>query len=590
MENLILTRHPIRSDTVFYLLIPVIAIISVLPFSASLYGDFVWDDILLVRDNRHIGDPDFFSKIWFLDYFDGFNGSRSHFWRPLVILSLGLDYRIHGADPFGFHLTNLILFALTAAVAFVFFRQVFSDYVHRRKMLPGGDSGRNPVTDPLQSSWSVLMSSVAASLVFAWHPLRTEIAGWISARTETMVLLFGLAALCMFGRSLDDSHRVRRLTLVSACLMLCLSLLSKESAVLFPLLALIVYGSRIRRHIAAWFLFWTPVIAWLILRHFAVGYRHWFPQTVDPLLIPAAAARAFRHYLSVQVVPYGLSPEPWFPFPATYADASVLAGLALAAGIIFVFVRFRNPVTAGAFWFLVALTPFLQVLPLPERAADRYATIASIGFSLFLAGVPLTVSNRAFHRIWTFLLLIPAVVWAFESYQLVPSWQSDYTIMVRSAFFGKSPQALFYRGDKEFMEQNFEAAYEAYFLALDRSESPSAVQLYHLALSELETDRIDHAVEHLKRVLEIEPKHPVAGTMLAEIYIRQKQYNDAIRILESQVQIHPGNALPHLLLGFIYGDFLDQPDRGRRYFEEAMKRDTRGIHTAVIQDRLGRRQ
>ena len=590
METLILTRLPIRSDTVFYLLIPVIAVMAVLPFSGSLYGDFVWDDIFLIRDNRHIGAPDFFSKIWLIDYFDGYQGSRSHFWRPLVILSLGLDYRIHGPDPFGFHLTNLILFALTAAVAFVFFRQVFSDYILRRSPFPGAGSGRNSIDDPQPSSWSVLMSAVTASLVFAWHPLRTEIAAWISARTETMVLLFGLAALCVFRRSIGGGHRVRRPALVFACLLLCLSLLSKESAVLFPLLALIVWGARVRRHLAAWFLFGTPVVAWLILRHFAVGYRHWFPQTVDPLLMPAVAARAFWHYLSVQVVPYGLSPEPWFPFPSTYADAAVPAGLAAAAGIVFLLARFRNPVTEGAFWFLVALTPFLQVLPLPERAADRYATIASIGFSLVLAGIPLTTSNHVFHRIWTLLLLIAAVAWAVESSRLAMIWQSDSDIMARSALSGQTPQALFYRGDKAFSERNFEAAHDAYLLAIERSETPTAVQYYHLALSELETRRIDQAAEHLGRVLEIEPKHPVAGTMLAEIYIRQKKYNDAIRILESQVQIHPGNALPHLLLGIIYGDFLGQPDRGRKYLEEAMKRDTRGIHAAVIQERLGSRQ
>ena len=39
---------------------------------------------------------------------------------PLTMLSLALDYRVWGLDPFGYHLTNIALHALTAVLVRVF--------------------------------------------------------------------------------------------------------------------------------------------------------------------------------------------------------------------------------------------------------------------------------------------------------------------------------------------------------------------------------------------------------------------------------------------------------------------------------------
>ncbi len=99
----------------------------------------------------------------------------------------------------------------------------------------------------------------------------------------------------------------------------------------------------------------------------------------------------------------------------------------------------------------------------------------------------------------------------------------------RSAQFGQSPQALFYRGDKAFANQDFKAAYDAYKVALDRAEKPSAVQFYHLALAELELDMIVDAVDHLRMVTDMEPNHPMAGVMLGEIFMRQNKFPEAVR-------------------------------------------------------------
>ena len=65
---------------------------------------------------------------------------------PLTMLSLALDYRVWGLDPFGYHLTSIALHALTAALVCVFL-------------------------------WPIMPSLGAATLaglLFAVHPLQME--------------------------------------------------------------------------------------------------------------------------------------------------------------------------------------------------------------------------------------------------------------------------------------------------------------------------------------------------------------------------------------------------------------------------------
>ncbi len=291
-----LLTKDLRHSLIIALICPLIGLLAAVPYLGSLEGDFVWDDIYLIRDNTNMDHPDYVRELWLNDYFGLSTGVRSHFWRPLVRFSMWLDYIAYGRIPDGFHLTNLILFGLTASVIFLFFMSIFYD-----KNFAGSETGdlkslllqdllRSLMLDLLTLDLldrsddafrrTVFFAGLAA-LLFAWHPLRVEVAAWISCRTETLMMLFGIAALTVFGKSIDNERRLNPAMLFSACLLLCLALLSKESAILFPLLALTVFGARIRRHPFAWGMFWIPVAAWAILRHFAVGYHHWFPRIVD---------------------------------------------------------------------------------------------------------------------------------------------------------------------------------------------------------------------------------------------------------------------------------------------------------------------
>lgn len=144
------------------------------------------------------------------------------FVRPVRPWSLALDVGIWGLEPFGFHLTNLVLHAATSTLIAALVLQL---------------SGR-------------LLPAFLGSLLFLLHPVNVEVATWVSGRDESLACaaLLGSVA-CYFAAA---SGR-RWLWLAMSCVLLAASLLAKEYALLLAAgvwaLALLTpagAGSRLR--------------------------------------------------------------------------------------------------------------------------------------------------------------------------------------------------------------------------------------------------------------------------------------------------------------------------------------------------------
>ncbi|MEZ4376603.1 MAG: hypothetical protein R3B07_37715, partial [Polyangiaceae bacterium] len=90
----------------------------------TLGAPFVWDDRHLVLESPVVSTLQplgsyFSSAFWTSPE----SGDVRTYYRPLVILSLALDHRIHGDNPAGFHLTNLLFHALNTLLAFALLRR-----------------------------------------------------------------------------------------------------------------------------------------------------------------------------------------------------------------------------------------------------------------------------------------------------------------------------------------------------------------------------------------------------------------------------------------------------------------------------------
>ncbi|MBI3742588.1 MAG: hypothetical protein HY257_12650 [Chloroflexi bacterium] len=143
-------------------------------------------------------------KEWFLGIFNIY-----HYFRPLVYLSVFVDYLMWNLSPVGFHLSKILLHLLASFQVFV-----LSALVTRRRLV-----------------------ALVVSALFAIMPVNVSAVAWMTARGDMLVGIFCFTSLIFFILSRE---RKSNYLLSLAVLMYCLALLAKESALMIPL-AILVY-------------------------------------------------------------------------------------------------------------------------------------------------------------------------------------------------------------------------------------------------------------------------------------------------------------------------------------------------------------
>jgi tetratricopeptide (TPR) repeat protein len=158
-----------------YWLIVVLAI-TALVFSNTLQNGFVFDDHYLIENNVALRQPGYIQRVfkpWPQDSpvptAGGVNASFQRYYRPLTRGLFALQYQWWGLDPRGWHLVNLALYLLVVGLA----GQVLYYLLGKQEV------------------------AAAATLLFALHPLHSEVVGWTNCLVETLHGVFFLGAtLC----------------------------------------------------------------------------------------------------------------------------------------------------------------------------------------------------------------------------------------------------------------------------------------------------------------------------------------------------------------------------------------------------------
>jgi hypothetical protein len=172
------------------------ALIVVAAYGNSLPNGFILDDYHIVSVNpaiRSIAPVQFFTTPYWG------KTSNSGIYRPLTILSYSLEYPLWKQWAGGYRITNLLLHTINGLLIFV---------------LAG----------------SLLQSAAAAgavSVLYLLHPVHTEPVVGLAGRSELLMTMFFLLAWIFF----------RQGRIVLCCAAFLFSLLSKENAIAFPIVA-----------------------------------------------------------------------------------------------------------------------------------------------------------------------------------------------------------------------------------------------------------------------------------------------------------------------------------------------------------------
>src|SRR5438034_2805530 len=456
-------------------LVPVlIALVTFAAFLPTLQNQFVtWDDGKNFLENAHYRGLGWTHIRWM------WTTHLGHY-IPLTWMTLGLDYLLLGMNPFGYHLTSLLLHAANAVVFFF--------VVHRILTLA--------LPSPSERGHALAVAAGFAALVFAIHPLRVESVAWVTERRDVLSGFFYLSAILMYLRACERGARGRGWYWAAVGLFAG-ALLSKSMVVNLPFVLLIldVYPLRRLGGFVGWWSeparrIYVEKIPFVLLAAAASAVAV-MAQLSKSAMIPVAhlsalgrlavSAYGLSFYLWKMVVPLNLSPLYMRP-PTVDPEAPpfILSyGLVLAITAIVLALRRRIPGLPAA-WaaYVVVLLPVLGIFQSGSQiAADRYTYLAGPGWAI-LAGAGLLSCWHATRFLIPGCAVCLLVGLGLLTWNQVQVWHDSEKLWSHAA-------------------------------AIDPR---SPVGQYSLGLALVRQGKLTEAIEHFKTALRIQPDYADAHT------------------------------------------------------------------------------
>jgi hypothetical protein len=509
------------------LLAVIAALLVVLVYRNALDNPFVYDDFHTVRDNLSLRDP-----------IDGRAVVMGNLTRPVVNLSYAFDRAVWGPEPFGFHLTSVLLHMLNVLLLARFSWAAADDWNRGR--------GRRSAVGPLDPR---AMSAITA-LFFAVHPMMTEAVGYISGRAEVLCAFFFLLAFLAARRWMLGGGAS---WLGASAVCWVVAVLSKEVAgtlpfVLFAYDRLVLDGPREARR-RRWRYGYLPLMLAGVLAaatRLAVLAFVEHPDRLDfTWSFLLVEVDVLRRYLSLLVLPLGQTVFHAVNSPAGGVSGQAIFSLLWMTGAVVLARRYRRSqglVVAGMAWMLLVLVPsgLLVALDKAEPMSERRIYLASCGFFLAVSALLVPLSSLLVAR-WA-----PARWLLRGAFALWLVVLSGLTVVRNTVW--SSPVALWT---------------EAMVLAPD-------IWVPHNMLAEaLRSEGArEAALEHYRIAIELRPEEPRPRALLGACLLELGRYDEARDAFETLAALHPGSADAANGLGawaFLTGDL----PAARRHFERA---------------------
>ncbi len=499
-----------------------IFVVTAAVYAPAMRAGFIWDDDLLLTDNRNITRPGGLGKLWFstepTDYY------------PITWTTLWVEWRLWGMNAAGYHVTNVLMHAAGAVLLWM---------VLGRLRIPG--------------AW-------LAAMIFAVHPVNVESVAWVSERKNTLSLVFYMLTVLFYLRY--DEEQRPRLYGLSLGMFAC-ALLSKASVVMLPavLLGCVWWrrGELDRGDLARAVPFFSlaavmgAVTVWFQYARAMAGE----PSRTEGFLTQLATAGwAVWFYAYKALLPLGLCTiyPRWSvdgSSPVSFVPAMLLAGAFVLAAAH----RrgWGRPVLFALGYFVVSLFPvlgFFDMYPLKfTLVADRWQYLAVIGPVALATGAG-TVLLRDAGAAWrraaagAAVCLLGALAWnqtgAYRDRETL--WRAN---LERCPDCWMSRYNLGLALDEQGRDAEAQAEY-ARALELKPDLADAMAGVGHVMYRGGDTDG---AIACFRRALEMDRRTVVAHNCLGLALVRKGRAEEALGHYREAIRLKPGFAEGYNNLG-----------------------------------------
>jgi protein O-mannosyl-transferase len=509
----------------------VLAAAAALVYRNSFSVPFVFDDLLSIRDNptirrlwplwRALAPPD--------------HGGLTVQGRPVLNLSLAINYAISGERVWSYHAFNLAVHVLAGLALLGIVRRTLEGMGERA---PGAGRGL-----PYPS----LAIAFAVSLLWLVHPLQTEAVTYLVQRAESLMGLFYLLTLYCFIRFVPARPGAPSALWAALGVLCCLlGMGTKEVMVSAPVVVFLydrtflagAFGAawRLRRKLhLALAATWIPLAALVALSGNRGGTAGG-DIGVGPLRYWATQFQAVAHYLRLAAWPHPLIFDYgaiWARGPGQVVPYALAVG-ALAAATAW---ALRRRPAAGflGFWFFAILAPTSVVPGMRQTLAEHRMYLALVPVLVFAV----SCGYARFGRWVLGAALVLAVAWGCLAARRNEVYRSQLALFRDTV--AKRPDNAFarYNLGKILDEAGQPEAAIPQYLEAIRLRPGLVDSYYNLGNALTELGRLPAAADEYQAALALEPGMAEAHYNLGNVLVRLGRKEDALGQYREAVRLKP---------------------------------------------------
>ena len=458
-------------------------------------------------------------------------------WHPVTLLSLFIDFSISGGSPAWFHLSNLIIHVLNGIILFV----ILNHFSFDKRI------------------------SFLVALLFLLHPVQVEAVSWVAERKGLLAAFFALLSTLFYLMHIEKDKRI---FLFFSAAMFAMSLLSKASLIMLPILLLMIdwwpmgrinSASDLAKKVKEKYLFILIAVLFSIITIYVHG-KSGALTDISTISISERLIHIFviyKQYLQQFIYPFELS--VFYPYERGRHWLQIFFAIIILVSITIIAVKKINKfpyILFGWSWFIVMLFPVAGLVQTGGHDhADRYMYFPIIGLLIIVILLTVEYCTRfnvrpliKYGATISFIIILSIITFI----TIIP-WKNTYTL-----FFN----ALMYTENNYIAHRNLSTAYLSDGILDDgmmhyekaRSIRPDFVSLYDGVSHKLTLIKeYDLAVKVLSDGIESGIENGEIYRKIAQIELVNKNYNKAIEGFIKAKSINPG--LSGVSYGLAYANY-----------------------------------
>ncbi len=549
-----------------------------------------WDDSFYILQNRLLKLP---LKEFFIEVINSNTFVMGNY-HPLTVMSYWVDFQFFNTHSTAYHIHNVVLHMLNGICIYFIFYKLLN-----------------------KKSTSFILS-----LLFLIHPMHTENVLWISDRKDLLATLFAFLHIITW---LNGIHKNKKAWLFISFLFAWMSILSKASFVVLPLITLIF--TLYKNHIKLKINILNMLILGLLVLSMYYGILAIKAQKTNSIQLIELnhpfglqiryVAYGLTQYMVKFIYPHTLSNI--HPYPEHISELYYGIYPVLCIGLIILYRR-STLAFLGLCIFLISLLPVLQLYPVGMPVyADRYAYFPYIGLYII---VGIILKNTHIPKYSTYaLLVILCAFFTVKTFTYSKSWENSIQMWTNTLqHYPDFWVAYLNRGDAYETTKQYNLAIQDYKTSthihpmylgyIKKAEAekkmgnskeaiqtlntcldifPNTPQAYNnRALLHKKSGDLQQARLDLKKCLELDSLFTEAYVNLAHVYIELHNVNQAREVLYVGLKKEP-NYVPALVsLGKIY--LLEKKyTKARLAFEKALREEPHNSEALYYLDMMNKK-